>query len=87
MPVKPRRARPGMKALREIRRYQKSADLLLRKLPFARLVCNGDACDMAVVACFQESAGRDGVSAYDIDAVRFSFFTANTSCLPPPLRV
>ena len=32
------RARPGMKALREIRRYQKGAELLLRKLPFARLV-------------------------------------------------
>lgn len=27
-----------MKALSEIRRYQKSTDLLLRKLPFARLV-------------------------------------------------
>lgn len=37
LPVK-RRARPGMRALREIRRYQKSAELLLRKLPFARLV-------------------------------------------------
>jgi hypothetical protein len=32
------RARPGMKALREIRKYQKSSDLLIRKLPFARLV-------------------------------------------------
>jgi histone H3-like centromeric protein A len=36
-PVK-RRYRPGTVALREIRHYQKSADLLLRKLPFARLV-------------------------------------------------
>ncbi|KAJ6628715.1 histone-fold-containing protein [Mycena sp. CBHHK59/15] len=33
-----RRFRPGTVALREIRRYQKSTDLLLRKLPFARLV-------------------------------------------------
>ncbi|KAL5488111.1 CSE4 [Sanghuangporus weigelae] len=32
------RWRPGTKALREIRKYQKSTDLLLRKLPFARLV-------------------------------------------------
>ena len=30
--------RPGERALREIRQYQKSSDLLLRKLPFARLV-------------------------------------------------
>ena len=33
-----RRYRPGTVALREIRRYQKSTDLLLRKLPFQRLV-------------------------------------------------
>ncbi|CAB9508460.1 Histone H3 [Seminavis robusta] len=35
---KPRRYRPGTVALREIRRYQKSTDLLIRKLPFKRLV-------------------------------------------------
>ena len=33
-----RRYRPGTVALREIRRYQKSTNLLLRKLPFQRLV-------------------------------------------------
>ncbi|EEH33581.1 histone H3 [Paracoccidioides lutzii Pb01] len=33
-----RRYRPGTVALKEIRRYQKSWDLLLLKLPFARLV-------------------------------------------------
>ncbi|KAG7136524.1 histone H3-like centromeric protein hH3v like [Verticillium longisporum] len=33
-----RRYRPGTVALREIRKYQSSTDLLLRKLPFARLV-------------------------------------------------
>jgi histone H3 len=33
---KPHRYRPGTVALREIRRYQKSTDLLIRKLPFAR---------------------------------------------------
>jgi histone H3/H4 len=32
-----RRARPGVQALREIRRLQRSGELLLRKLPFARL--------------------------------------------------
>jgi histone H3 len=32
------RYRPGTVALREIRRYQKTTDLLLRKLPFQRLV-------------------------------------------------
>ncbi|KAL7004034.1 centromeric DNA-binding histone H3-like protein cse4 [Cystobasidiomycetes sp. EMM_F5] len=37
-PRKPHRYKPGAKALKEIRRYQKTTDLLLRKLPFARLV-------------------------------------------------
>lgn len=36
--VKKRRNRPGTNALREIRRFQKSIDLLLPKLPFKRLV-------------------------------------------------
>lgn len=35
---KPHRFRPGTVALRQIRRYQKSTDLLIRRLPFQRLV-------------------------------------------------
>ena len=35
---KPRRFRPGTVALREIRKYQKSTELLIRKIPFQRLV-------------------------------------------------
>ena len=35
---KPHRYRPGTVALREIRRYQKSTELLIRKAPFHRLV-------------------------------------------------
>jgi histone H3 len=35
---KPHRYRPGTVALREIRKFQKSTDLLMRKLPFMRLV-------------------------------------------------
>jgi hypothetical protein len=35
---KKRRYKPGTVALKEIRRYQNSTDLLMRKLPFARLV-------------------------------------------------
>lgn len=33
-----RHYRPGMRALAEIRKYQKTTDLLCRKLPFQRLV-------------------------------------------------
>jgi histone H3 len=35
---KPHRFRPGTVALREIRKYQKSTELLIRRLPFQRLV-------------------------------------------------
>uniref|UniRef100_K3Z0N4 Histone H3 n=1 Tax=Setaria italica TaxID=4555 RepID=K3Z0N4_SETIT len=35
---KPRRYRPGTVAIREIRKYQKATELLIRKLPFQRLV-------------------------------------------------
>ncbi|TEB35654.1 histone-fold-containing protein [Coprinellus micaceus] len=37
-PRKKHRFHPGTVALREIRKYQKSTDLLLRKLPFSRVV-------------------------------------------------
>ncbi len=42
--AEPHRYRPGTVALREIRKYQKSTDLLIRKLPFQRLVsaCRAD---------------------------------------------
>ena len=35
---KPHRYRPGTVALKEIRKYQKSTNLLIQKLPFQRLV-------------------------------------------------
>lgn len=39
VPVKkPRRYRPGTRALMEIRQYQKRSDLIIPKLPFHRLV-------------------------------------------------
>lgn len=37
-PLKKRRYRPGTVALKEIRRFQAGTQLLLRKLPFQRLV-------------------------------------------------
>lgn len=52
---KPHRYRPGTVALREIRRYQKSTDLLLRKLPFQRF-CREVAQDFKSDLRFQGSA-------------------------------
>ncbi|KAH9899895.1 histone-fold-containing protein [Cubamyces lactineus] len=37
-PPRKKRFRPGTVALREIRKYQKSTELLIRKLPFSRVV-------------------------------------------------
>ena len=52
---KPHRYRPGTVALREIRKYQKSTDLLIRKLPFQRLV-REIASDFATDLRFQSHA-------------------------------
>ena len=52
--MKPHRYRPGTIALREIRRYQKSTQLLIRKLPFQRL-CREIAQDFKAFR-FQSSA-------------------------------
>uniref|UniRef100_A0A8C9DG65 Histone H3 n=1 Tax=Prolemur simus TaxID=1328070 RepID=A0A8C9DG65_PROSS len=63
---KPHRYRPGTVALREIRRYQKSTELLIRKLPFQRLV-REIAQDFKTDLRFQSSAvmaGGPGLSFY-----------------------
>lgn len=52
---KPRRYRPGTVALREIRKFQKSSELLIRKLPFQRLV-REVAQDFKSELRFQQSA-------------------------------
>ncbi|KAF7235600.1 hypothetical protein EG68_11127 [Paragonimus skrjabini miyazakii] len=52
---KPHRYRPGIVALRETRRYQKSTELPIRKLPFRRLV-RESAQDLKIDLQFQSSA-------------------------------
>ena len=61
---KPHRYRPGTVALREIRRYQKSTDLLIKKLPFSKTVreimkglgSKAERCQVTSLLCFQEAA-------------------------------
>ena len=63
---KPHRYRPGTVALREIRKYQKSTELLIRKLPFQRLV-REIAQDFKTDLRFQSSAVgalQEAVEAY-----------------------
>ncbi|KAB5565282.1 hypothetical protein PHYPO_G00239350 [Pangasianodon hypophthalmus] len=52
-PRKKRRFRPGMRALMEIRKYQKSTNLLLRKGPFSRLV--REAAEAFLVRLFSDA--------------------------------
>ena len=52
---RPHRYRPRTVALREIRKYQKTTELLIRKLPFARL-CREIAQDIKNDVRFQASA-------------------------------
>ena len=52
---KPHRYKPGTVALREIRRYQKSTELLIRRAPFQRLI-REIASDYKTELRFQASA-------------------------------
>lgn len=63
---RPHRFRPGTVAIREIRKYQRSTNMLLRKLPFQRLVRDVASAHRADVR-FQSSALhalQEAVEAY-----------------------
>ena len=53
---KPRRFRPGTVALRQIRKYQRSTELLIRKLSFQRLVKEVVMQMFQQQYCFQSTA-------------------------------
>uniref|UniRef100_A0A3B3UPE0 Histone H3 n=1 Tax=Poecilia latipinna TaxID=48699 RepID=A0A3B3UPE0_9TELE len=67
---KPHRYRPGTVALREIRRYQKSTELLIRKLPFQRLV-REIAQDFKTDLRFQSSASLGGATHTALNVTGF----------------
>jgi histone H3 len=69
---KKRRYRPGTVALREIRKYQRSSDLLIKKLPFSRLVReiaqeikNDVRMQSAAILALQEAAEAYLVSLFE----------------------
>jgi len=74
---KPHRYRPGTVALREIRRYQKSTELLIRKLPFQRLV-REIAQDFKTDLRFQSSA--IGALQEAVEAYLVSLFEDTNLC-------
>jgi histone H3/H4 len=63
---RPHRYRPGTVALRQIRTYQRSTELLIKKLPFQRLVreCLGDRWRIQANAI---SALQEGCEAYLVE--------------------
>uniref|UniRef100_A0A1I8M5Z2 Core Histone H2A/H2B/H3 domain-containing protein n=1 Tax=Musca domestica TaxID=7370 RepID=A0A1I8M5Z2_MUSDO len=79
---KPHRFCPGTVALHEIRRYQKSTELLIRKLPFQRLV-REIAQDFKTDLRFQSSAAmalQEASEAYFVGL--FEYNTDLTGILP-----
>ncbi|KAL9939135.1 hypothetical protein V8E36_001948 [Tilletia maclaganii] len=69
---RPHRYKPGTVALREIRRFQKSTELLIRKLPFQRLVkdifeernCSDMCIQSSALAALQEASEAYLVSLF-----------------------
>ena len=84
---KPHRFRPGTVALREIRRFQKSTDLLIRRLPFQRLV-REIAQEFKADLRFQTSAVQaiqEAAEAYLVglfEGVLWHAAVCSTSCTP-----
>jgi len=81
---KPHRYKPGTVALREIRRYQKSTELLIRKLPFQRLV-REIAQDFKSDLRFQSSA--IGALQESVEAYLVSLFEDTNLCAIHARRV
>ena len=81
---KPHRYKPGTVALREIRRYQKSTELLIRKLPFQRLV-REIAQDFKSDLRFQSSA--IGALQESVEAYLVSLFEDTNLCAIHAKRV
>ena len=77
--AKKRRFRPGTRALMEIRKYQASSNLLLRKLPFSRVVgfcvCVCGVCVVIAVSAGLQTCVVDGhyINLLFYDSYTFTF--------------
>ena len=91
---KTRKYRPGTVALREIRQYQKSTELLIRKLPFSRLVREiaqeVGKTDMrfqgSTIICLQEAAEAYLVSLLE-DANLCTIHTKRVTIMPKDVQL
>ena len=93
---KPHRYRPGTVALRDIRRYQKSTDLLIRKAPFQRFVrqlclaLNAEGKEYRFTAsaleAFQEAAEKYLVSLFE-DAYLCTLHAKRVTVMPKDIQL
>jgi histone H3 len=90
---KPHRYRPGTVELREIRRYQKSTELLLRKLPFQRLVCeiaqdfkSDQRFQSSAVAALQEASEAYLVGLFE-DTNRCAIHAKRVTIMPKDIQL
>jgi histone H3 len=90
---KPHRFRPGTVALREIRKYQKSTELLIKKLPFSRLVreiaaplMDGIRFQSAAMAALQEAAEAYLVGLFE-DANLCAIHAKRVTLMPKDIQL
>ena len=72
--IKKKKYRPGTVALKEIRRYQRSTELLIKKLPFQRLARSlvQEYAPSFRIKIAALSALQEGVEAYIVAEVNIS---------------
>ncbi|RMX80333.1 hypothetical protein D0869_07629 [Hortaea werneckii] len=75
---KPRRYKPGTAALREIRRYQKSTELLIRKLPFQRVV--REIAEVGNIPGLRFQSSAIGALQEAVEAYLISMFEDTNQC-------
>jgi len=88
------RYRPGVKALKEIRFYQKNTDLLIRRLPFARVVkevqtfvCPRDyRWQASAMMALQEAAEAHLVSLFE-DAYLCTIHAKRVTLMPKDMQL
>jgi len=91
---KVRRFRPGTVALREIRKYQKSTDLLIPKLPFSRVIkeialqiCSNDMrFQSAALMALQEAAEAYLVTLFE-DTVLCAVHAKRVTVMPKDMQL
>ena len=90
---KPHRYRPGTVSLREIRKYQKTTDPLIRKLPFQRLVreiaqdFKGDLRFQTTAVLAQQEASEAYLTGIFEDSQLSAIHTKRVTVMPKDIKL